>query len=1766
MESKKYKRLLAWVLSLMLIVSGVSSPVATFAAEKNPTTKVTKAVTKYNLKFNITDKLTGDNIENPTIKVTYMEEDWDLGYEYEEEVTPSSDGTYAIYPGTEYTYTITKDKYVKIQRTITPKGDEANLVENIKMINQDAISPADQSAVDAAKKAFDKEYGALRPSCKDNVTNINDFVANKVNNYEGVQGVSVSVKTSNDTSYVGLDGKINYNKGELGGYTNVKNVSCTFVFSKGNAEAVTSSRTVTIGWDVAHFNSKIKEESDLLTADKIKGENADLTSVTKDLTLPQCMKSGLNKAWSVVDWTSSNTDVINLKAGSIDSKLYPLTGVVTPQEQDTEVTLTATFKANDSVLNTNVEKVGDFETQTKTFKVTVKGNGQAKPTEAELKAILDKYYTADLLTDIDTKEKLDTNNCQCDIQLPRYTKIKDENNNLVFKNREIEVKSSDESVIKITGYRANVDVFQKEDKVVNLTVLFTREGVTVEKVIPVKVIAITDERLDAEIALMEKAKANYFAGINDNQYKDKNNITGNLHAFAEMRVDEAGNIVWAYNVKDVKGTGIVPDDFFEDSVEMESAGYNKFKSSNNAVVQHDNLLVTRQDNTQEVTISSLLSSAKYGKFAVKHPENEKLQKLYKQEVSVTVKVKGTVDEKAGLKKSINSAKTFCDSIVEGTEGGQYKEGTKATLNAAITEAEKVLLNEEATTDEINNAIKALDKAAKDAKANRISKVVKVTVRANEVSLFEGVYKDLEVTSDLAEKYGYKKADEYAGEVTALDAAVAMHKYMYGEHFEKNPTEYLGVGPTGWITKMFGQETMNVGFTVNHLQPGMSLINQAVLKDNDIVELFVYCDPAWNDVVLYFEELSTKCQFGDDIELNLKSYQPMMGGNLLAEPNAKVALIDQSDKTVAEAVSDENGKVKFTNIPVGKYKAIVTEANHEYYFVPTAQVEVEEKEEITPAGYVYLCVEKGNIGQGYLLEPEKVPYYEGENVAQVLVRNLQDNGYEVDMTGSPEDSFYLSSINDTKGSTTATLPKFLEDYIKENNIDLANPRDSQWLGEFDYTNLSGWVFKYNDLHSPVGASGVPCENNMVIRWSFTVCGYGSDCWDTGWGDPIVPNTLNKDKLVKEIADFKASSNYDELIKDPLVKKVYDEMLANGTDNSINQTTIDNNLTAFEEAKTFASKTDEEKVKTIIDEINSIGEVDITKKGLINSIRLKYDSLTADQKKQISEETLKILTDAETRLLEVCKENAIAEIEGYKKIDKYFAEQQEEIKTIVEKYKKQINDLTSDNGIDECVVNAKSELDKVKEKTQITKDLIDGLGNKPGLDKRADYEKAQEAFDSLTQSEKRIVGRKYESKLKSAKNNIFSLQVKVYYTEIKEYKNLDDYRPEQKEEISKIVSSFTQGASKCKDLKSLDKFYADQKAEMDKIKTDAQLTKEENIADVVAKIDAIGTVTLESKGKIDAAREAYDKLAADDKAGVTNYDSLVAAEAKYKEIYDKAEADKKAVANVIGLIDEIGEVSLDSEAAINKARTAYDALEKELKDGVTNYETLTKAETKYAELVEQDKANKEAANKVTEKINALGTITLESKEALEEARKAYDALTDEQKALVTSLDKLLEGEIKYAELVEQDKANKEVAKVVIEKIDALGTITLESKEALEEARAAYDALTDDQKALVNNISVLTEAEKTYAKLVEDSKPQEPQQPVDPEKPGDTEKPVNPQKPADTQKPADQQKPVNTQKPEKEEKSAQTGDETPMALYASLMALAALGVSALYRRKTH
>ena len=53
-------------------------------------------------------------------------------------------------------------------------------------------------------------------------------------------------------------------------------------------------------------------------------------------------------------------------------------------------------------------------------------------------------------------------------------------------------------------------------------------------------------------------------------------------------------------------------------------------------------------------------------------------------------------------------------------------------------------------------------------------------------------------------------------------------------------------------------------------------------------------------------------------------------------------------------------------------------------------------------------------------------------------------------------------------------------------------------------------------------------------------------------------------------------------------------------------------------------------------------------------------------------------------------------------------------------------------------------------------------------------------------------------------------------------------------------------------------------------------------------------------------------------------------------------------------------------------------------------------------------------------------------------------------------------------------------VMEKIDAIGEVTVYAGERIKEARSAYDALTDSQKELVENFSVLTDAESTIIDL--------------------------------------------------------------------------------------
>ncbi|MBO5736239.1 MAG: hypothetical protein J6S04_00375, partial [Clostridia bacterium] len=95
---------------------------------------------------------------------------------------------------------------------------------------------------------------------------------------------------------------------------------------------------------------------------------------------------------------------------------------------------------------------------------------------------------------------------------------------------------------------------------------------------------------------------------------------------------------------------------------------------------------------------------------------------------------------------------------------------------------------------------------------------------------------------------------------------------------------------------------------------------------------------------------------------------------------------------------------------------------------------------------------------------------------------------------------------------------------------------------------------------------------------------------------------------------------------------------------------------------------------------------------------------------------------------------------------------------------------------------------------------------------------------------------------------------------------------------------------------------------------------------------------------------------------------------------------------------------------------------------------------------------------------GGVTLESHTLLQSARALYESMSSEQKSFVKNLSVLIAAEEKYQALL------------VEEKIANIGSVsaTEECLQTIFDARSAYDALSDKQKAMVSNYETLTAAE--------------------------------------------------------------------------------------------
>lgn len=886
-------------------------------------------------------------VKGATVEVSYQAYSDYYQNPFEDYVKADADGNYTLKKGVEYTISVQAAGYEKGSVTYTPDGKKDTDTISVPM-KRKPVDTKDQQTVDAIKALFDKE-GAMRPNfAKDK--NILDVVKTKISTYTDVDttGVTITVKSSENEDIISADGTIHYNKADtLNSWgMNFSNVGVVYIIEKNGAKAETKSSTATVGWDRDHYNTKIEAEKDSLTWDHIKGSNKDQTEVTSDLTLPQIMTSSARTAWSKITWTSSDTDVISIDKTGYDSITDSKKGTVHAQPEDKEVTLTATFQVNDNSINTNVESISEFATYTKEFKVTVEGTGAVKPTEEQLKALLDKYYTEDKITEFGSTNKVaDLKNCKTDLQLPRFTRFEDENGNSVFERSEIKV-TADSDAISVNGYKASVDRFSSnEDVTVNLVITFTREGVTAVKNIPVTIKPITEADVQDELNMMEAAKAHYFDGINDGQYADKDSVTGNLHPFQEMIFDENGNPKWIYNYDNRTGEGIIPDSMFDDPWEMEGAGYNKFKSSNNAVVAHENLVVTRRENDTQITISSILSSERYGEYAKKYPENKVLQKLYKQPVSVTVTIKGTKTAADSLAEMITEAKALNDSITEGSEAGQYKEGTKAALEAAIAKAEEVNNKENKTEAEASAAVIELEAAMKAARNAENTAVANVTVHVNKTANQPGDTTTVKVTAKDAAVFGYNKPEATKNKVTVVDALYKVHSELYGEEFAQDPGKYLQVGSTGIISTVFGIQTSGLMYYVNNKYVS-DYSNAAALEDGDEMTLFLMGDTtSWSDKYLYFQDVPKSVTAGEEFKVSVASTDWSMA--VKKEENCTVTLRDTETGEATDAITDKDGVAVLKTEKAGKYQIYVSASPYAYFVVPSAEIEVKEAQKPDP---------------------------------------------------------------------------------------------------------------------------------------------------------------------------------------------------------------------------------------------------------------------------------------------------------------------------------------------------------------------------------------------------------------------------------------------------------------------------------------------------------------------------------------------------------------------------------------------------------------------------------------------------------------------------------------------------------------------------------------------------------------------------------------------------------------------------------------------------
>lgn len=173
----------------------------------------------------------------------------------------------------------------------------------------------------------------------------------------------------------------------------------------------------------------------------------------------------------------------------------------------------------------------------------------------------------------------------------------------------------------------------------------------------------------------------------------------------------------------------------------------------------------------------------------------------------------------------------------------------------------------------------------------------------------------------------------------------------------------------------------------------------------------------------------------------------------------------------------------------------------------------------PKGSVYVTAEALTIGLGYISEPAKIPFYEGDTGVDIIERYLGkeniNNGKGVGV--------YISSISANTSGANVLQP--VRHAIEQDGDTVTNVAVNGEISGMDFSSTSGWMIALNNEPAMVGLGDYSPVNGDVLRLEFSAYSYGSDLGydNSSWGGPApLFMRTDKDALIKAYVD-RMSSN-------------------------------------------------------------------------------------------------------------------------------------------------------------------------------------------------------------------------------------------------------------------------------------------------------------------------------------------------------------------------------------------------------------------------------------------------------------------------------------------------------------------------------------------------------------------------------------------------------------------------------------------------------------------